>query len=91
MGVKGMTWRTTASRGQTGTEIMDIAGRSQYALEGPVFVCSGRNGPVSYGTVCGLNNDVDVTQKGKCDSEVVLIANRCAKLKTLDELKNKEE
>lgn len=50
-----------------------------------------RNGPVSYGTVCGLNNDMDVTLKGKCDSEVVLIANRCAKLKTLDELKNKEE
>lgn len=51
----------------------------------------GINGTVSQGAVCGFNNDVDITLKWKCDSEVVLIANRYANVKTLDELKSKEQ
>lgn len=34
---------------------------------------------------------MDITLKWKCDSEVVLNANRYAKVKDLEELKNKEE
>jgi len=49
----------------------------------------GINGTVSQGTVCGFNNDVDITLKWKRDSEVVLIANRYAKVKALDDVRKK--
>lgn len=51
----------------------------------------GINGTVSQGAVCGFNNDMDIMLKWKCDSEVVLNANRYAKIKALDERKNNEQ
>lgn len=50
----------------------------------------GINGTISYRALWGFNN-VGITLKWKCDSEVVLIASRYTKAEGLEEVKNKKQ